>query len=220
MRKPKALLLDAGGVLYNHTGEYPRILSERIAEHLRALGANASSESVSRVLDEWRIDPNVQQDLFYASSLLLSEHGLLPTPGRAEALAEAIAATVVSTMILAPGAYELLSWAKKVGLLTAVVSNNWCRRCLYRALERDNVLHLLDALVTSDSVGFAKPHPAIYRAALGLLHVSPKDAVFIDDYKPNVESAQRLGIRAIHHNAAKPLYEYIPVISKLLFEVD
>jgi len=216
---PRALLLDAGGVLYHHTSDYPRVVFERAASHLRTLGASATPESVSRVLDNWRLDPHVQQDIFYAASLILSRHGLIPTPARAEALAETMADAVVSSMILAPGAGELLHWAKRVGLLVAVVSNNWCRVCLLRALTRDNIVHLVDALVSSDSVGFAKPHPAIYNAALGLLGVEPQYALFIDDYGPNVEAAKSLGIKAILHDG-RPLYEYIPVVSRLLLEVD
>ena len=39
----------------------------------------------------------------------------------------------------------------------------------------------LDAVVTSVEVGWRKPHPAIYAAALGRLEISPASAVFVGD---------------------------------------
>ncbi len=53
---------------------------------------------------------------------------------------------------------------------------------------------LLDAVVISGEVGGTKPDPAIYQIALEQLGVAPEEAVFVDDWKPNVEAARQLGM--------------------------
>lgn len=56
---------------------------------------------------------------------------------------------------------------------------------------------LLDAVVISGEVGVMKPDPAIYRIALERLGVAPEEAVFVDDWTPNVEAARQLGITGV-----------------------
>ncbi len=57
-----------------------------------------------------------------------------------------------------------------------------------------NLEPLLDAVVISGEEGVLKPDPAIYRVALERLGVAPEEAVFVDDWKPNVEAARQLGM--------------------------
>ncbi|MGQ9709556.1 MAG: HAD family hydrolase [Anaerolineae bacterium] len=61
---------------------------------------------------------------------------------------------------------------------------------------------LLDAVVISGEVGVLKPDPAIYRIALERLGVDPEEAVFVDDWGLNVESARRLGMSGVHFRGA------------------
>jgi epoxide hydrolase-like predicted phosphatase len=56
-----------------------------------------------------------------------------------------------------------------------------------------------DAVVISAEEGVMKPDPAIYRTALTRLGVGPQEAVFVDDFVENVQAAQALGLRAVHH---------------------
>ncbi len=61
------------------------------------------------------------------------------------------------------------------------------------------VEELFDFVVDSSEVGMRKPDPAIYHRALSLAGLEqPDKAVFIDDYKGNVEAAAALGIRGLH----------------------
>ncbi len=57
---------------------------------------------------------------------------------------------------------------------------------------------LLDAVVISGEVGVLKPDPAVYRLALERLDVAPGEAVFVDDWRPNVEGARQLGMIGVH----------------------
>jgi putative hydrolase of the HAD superfamily len=57
----------------------------------------------------------------------------------------------------------------------------------------------------SCDLGAMKPEPEYFERVLAALGVEPQDAGevgFVDDSLPNVETALRLGIRAVHHDPA------------------
>jgi len=59
----------------------------------------------------------------------------------------------------------------------------------------------------SYQIGFSKPDSRIYEHTLNLLPYDPQEIIFIDDKPPNVESAQKSGINAIHFTNHVKLYE-------------
>ena len=89
---------------------------------------------------------------------------------------------------------ELRSAGIRIGLLS-----NHSRELRQRLGDLEP---LLDAVVISGDVGVLKPDPAIYRLALERLDVAPEEAVFVDDWRPNVEGARRLGIPGVHFRGA------------------
>jgi HAD superfamily hydrolase (TIGR01509 family) len=56
---------------------------------------------------------------------------------------------------------------------------------------------LFDAVIVSAEVRMAKPEPAIFRAMLDKLTVTPGDAVMIDDNPANIAAAAALGMHTI-----------------------
>ncbi len=54
-----------------------------------------------------------------------------------------------------------------------------------------------DAILISAELGIIKPNPLIFQAAVQDLRVAPAEAVFIDDFEPNVVAAQGVGLHAI-----------------------
>jgi len=79
---------------------------------------------------------------------------------------------------------------------TALLSNAWsgARRAL---TEYFDCLHVFDHIVISAEVMLAKPDPAIYLEVLKRLAVEPYQAVFVDDLRENIETANRLGMHGI-----------------------
>jgi FMN phosphatase YigB (HAD superfamily) len=65
--------------------------------------------------------------------------------------------------------------------------------------------HQVRGSILSHVVGLRKPDPEIYRRALALSGTAPAETVFVDDLKPNVESARRLGMIAIQFRGAEDL---------------
>lgn len=63
----------------------------------------------------------------------------------------------------------------------AVVSNTNQAGLVQGHLAAMGIDRYLDAVVTSVEVGWRKPHPAIYAAALGRLEISPASAAFAGD---------------------------------------
>lgn len=55
-----------------------------------------------------------------------------------------------------------------------------------------------DHLVISAEVGIMKPHPEIFRLALEKCGCRAGEAIFIDDFIDNINSAQQIGMHAIH----------------------
>ena len=63
--------------------------------------------------------------------------------------------------------------------------------------ERYEFPSVVRGAILSHELGIRKPDPAIYRAAMKLSGTKPEETVFVDDLKPNVESAKKLGMIAI-----------------------
>jgi HAD superfamily hydrolase (TIGR01509 family) len=98
-----------------------------------------------------------------------------------------------------PETAAVLRALKERGLRLGAVSNTYqSRASLRRRLSEHGLLRYLDALVISSEVGLAKPHPAIFQAALEKLGVAASEAVFVGDMVwADVLGAQALGMRAV-----------------------
>ncbi len=84
---------------------------------------------------------------------------------------------------------------RRAGIRTGLMSNHPAR--LFRLLAEYGLMALFDTIVVSGEEGVVKPDPAIYRIALERLGVAPGEAVFVDDWEPNVEAARQLGMGGV-----------------------
>ncbi len=210
----RLLVLDYGYTLYRFSPAYPRLLHEALAEHLRSLGAEASAETVARVMDSWgegASRASVQRSVYHAAAVLLLSHGLRATPGRMRETALLIRRLVSSLAYPAPGARELLEWCRSRGVAVAILSNNWCGECIIDTLERDGLADYVDLVVSSDWVGYRKPLREALEEPLRLLGVEGSRAALIDDYREAVEAARGVYGLAVLHDGRR-LDEWIPVL--------
>ncbi len=53
--------------------------------------------------------------------------------------------------------------------------------------------------VFSSRVNLIKPDPAIFRVAAERFGIAPRESVFIDDFRPNIDAARALGWQALHY---------------------
>ena len=95
-----------------------------------------------------------------------------------------------------PDAAPALARLRRRGAALVAVSNWDCS--LPGVLERAGLRELLDGVVSSASVGTAKPDPAPFRAALALCAARPEDALHAgDSLELDVLGARRAGIEAV-----------------------
>jgi putative hydrolase of the HAD superfamily len=79
----------------------------------------------------------------------------------------------------------------------AVVTNTHDAKLVPGHLEAMGLLPSFDAVITSVEVGWRKPHPKIYAAAVDRLGIEASSAVFVGDtYRPDFLGPQQAGIRA------------------------
>jgi len=63
--------------------------------------------------------------------------------------------------------------------------------------EKFDIKYLFDFIFNSAEIGIAKPNPKVYHYVLENTKTDPKNCVFVDDSKKNVQAARKLGIRSI-----------------------
>ena len=89
-----------------------------------------------------------------------------------------------------------LAALRERGVRLVVVSNwDWS---LPQWIERAGLAELVDGVVSSAVVGFAKPAPEIFRVALDLAGVAPEEALHVgDSLTSDVEGARAAGVRGV-----------------------
>jgi HAD superfamily hydrolase (TIGR01509 family) len=96
----------------------------------------------------------------------------------------------------APDMNALVLRARRLGLRTVLLSNSWGNE-----YPRDGWDDMFDAVVISGEVGMRKPEERIYRFAAAQVDATAERCVFVDDLRPNVDAAVRLGMVGVHHQA-------------------
>lgn len=92
-----------------------------------------------------------------------------------------------------PGTPGALDRLRAAGIRLGVVSNSDGR--VEEALRAAGIFEAFEVIVDSQLVGFEKPDPRIFRAALDRMDVAPQDALYVGDiYEVDVVGARRAGI--------------------------
>ena len=76
-------------------------------------------------------------------------------------------------------------------------------------VDRLGIADLVDGVVNSARLGFAKPDPRIYLAAAELAGVAPRRCLFVDDSARNTEAARELGMSVLHFQGTQGLRELV-----------
>jgi putative hydrolase of the HAD superfamily len=118
----------------------------------------------------------------------------------AEACLRAYAWGAVPGTVVFPEAREaldlLVSRGLKLGIVTNAAQPMWLRDT---ELKGHGLLNYFpDCRISAADVGYLKPHPAIFEAALGRLGVTPDEAVFVgDNPTADIAGAQGAGMQAV-----------------------
>jgi len=98
-----------------------------------------------------------------------------------------------------PKAHEVLT-ELKTRYPMSIITNGF-PESQHRKMEASKLRQYFEHLIISEEVGFAKPHPGIFEAALALSGVSKEQVVMIgDNAHADIEGAQKAGIQTIWFN--------------------
>ena len=98
------------------------------------------------------------------------------------------------------GAAELLSRLKGRGLSVAIVTNNLTAE-QEQKIQRCGFGEHIDALITSEGTGIAKPDVGIFTAALSAIDVNAGEAVMVGDaWDTDIAGALAAGVRPVWFN--------------------
>ncbi|MDP2672298.1 MAG: HAD family phosphatase [Nanoarchaeota archaeon] len=100
--------------------------------------------------------------------------------------------------------FKKLFELKKRGYKIAVLSDQWFLS--KEALMPEKLYKTFDEVIVSCDVGIRKPNLKIYQLAAKKLNLSPKEILFIDNQKWNLEPAKKLGMKTILFKNNKQLF--------------
>lgn len=193
--KPRALLVDFGGVLTTDVFGSFRAFCE--AEGLPAEAireAFASEPEAQRLLValETGAIPEAEFDAGFAK-LLGGLHGVEVTPHE-------VVERMNGGLRLVDRMVEAIAGVRDSGVPTALVSNSMG----YGAYGLLDLEASFDVVILSGHVGVRKPSRRIYAAAAEALGVDPAECVLVDDLEQNLSGAARLGVVGILHHESDP----------------
>lgn len=83
--------------------------------------------------------------------------------------------------------------------------SNWNHETFQMAFQEFPFLRLFNGKIVSGEVKLAKPDPAIYELLLSTFKLNPRELLFIDDRRDNVQTAWDLGFNAVQFLSPRQL---------------
>ncbi len=210
----KAVLFDLDDTLLDWSGfsdEWPNFERQFLRRVFEYVGTGAhpipdfdafAADFRARMRDAWDsgrgtlVAPNLGVVLLQA----VEAAGVPAGTHEVRALLQAYQWTAVPGTVLFPEVPEVLTLLRDNGIKVAIVTNAGQPMWL-RDLEIDAhglLQHFPDVRISAADVGYLKPHPAIFQAALDALGITPDEGVFVGDNPvADVAGAQGAGMRAI-----------------------
>jgi len=96
-----------------------------------------------------------------------------------------------------PDALRFLEWCEEMGLPVVITTNTtYSREMISRMFSNIGLEKYVDRVVSSAEVGAAKPKPRIFREAVGMLGLDPKEVLHVGDkYVHDALGAYLAGLR-------------------------
>jgi epoxide hydrolase-like predicted phosphatase len=188
----KALIFDFGGVLMRTRSDHSRrALEQRLGLPLRSIEDRIFSSELSQRAQRGEIS----EAAFWQQ---IERELDLPRQGMSwlEFYREFFADDFLDEELVA------LIRSVRPTLKTGLISNAWdgLRELLH---TRAPIADAFDVLVISGEEKVMKPDPRLYRLALDRLGVQAAEAIFLDDFKPNIDAANALGLIGVHFRSSE-----------------
>lgn len=209
----EAIFFDLGDTLVDlgeGRGDYEARLAvrgARVYDALAALGAPVADRErfagalahASEAYYQAALAAQRGVDIFAALRWFLPCQGLPADEAWVRAGGEAFYAGAAAGPGLRQGARALLEALQAGGARLGVISNTLAPSAFMdRSLAGHGLLDFFPVRVYSSEVGVAKPHPAIFQAALAAARVTPGQAIYVGDrLHADVAGAQGAGLKAV-----------------------
>lgn len=110
-------------------------------------------------------------------------------------------------MVCYTGVREFIEWNKKQGKKIGVLTDYETQYQIVK-LKQLGILDHIDVIVTSEEVGIEKPSVQMFQTILHKLKLQPENVIMIgDNYKKDIEGANRMGIYGYHYTSFKEQHE-------------
>jgi FMN phosphatase YigB (HAD superfamily) len=214
MKTLEVALIDVGGTLWpnswplRETDGHGR--HQRVAAAMPGLTPSAAQALVEDLIQSSRIGDEARSittehtvvvpgaEVLVATSL--SRQGLPADAPSVARVRRAMAVPVADRLQPLPGAVELLSDIRSLGMRTVIASNTYWRdaESYWEDFRLLGMADYVDAIVTSVDAGHLKPHPAVFEMAMRAGGAAAERCVVIGNKEENdIEPALALGMRAI-----------------------
>ncbi|MGH2661211.1 MAG: HAD family hydrolase [Actinomycetota bacterium] len=206
-RRPRALVIDFGGVLTTSLGDAFRAFCRREGadyEHVRAKLRQAYGEADPESLVAKFETGRIGRDEFEAELATALSEGL-----ECPIDPHGLVARMIADLRMDERMVSAVRSARAQGIRTALLSNSWGVESYPHELLAD----LFDEVVISGQAGLRKPDPQAFRLAAERLGLPPEECVFVDDVRRNVDAAQAVGMRGLVHERAELT---VPALESLL----
>jgi FMN phosphatase YigB (HAD superfamily) len=207
-----AALIDVGGTLWPDgwpwVPEDQGVRTSRLRRALPGLEPEDAS-SLLRALDQSaaQLADSLEQDPDRYVADPLRGHRLEATAEQVAATVDAMCLPARSLVKLFPGAAGLLHAVRRAGLGCVIVSNTYWRTgaAMAHDFRELGVAEQIDAIVSSVDVGFRKPHPAMFEAAMAAAGAPAGACAMVGNSESkDVVPAKRLGMRTIRVAIEEP----------------
>ena len=174
----RAVLFDWGGTLVDFSWS-DELLAAGHRAGLRAIGREGEAGAFTSRFVDHLMPALVPGDDYTA----LLRRELRATDEEVDRFLDAEYDVWTPAHALLGSAHAMLEALRGRGLRLAVVANGWPEpaRLTRRRISELGVAERVDAVVLADEVGWRKPDPRIFDAALGVLGVAPGEALHVGD---------------------------------------
>lgn len=216
MNAPRAILFDFGGTLDADGVTW----KDRFRSMAGVAGPSERFDRAYYAADDALVG-TIPRDLSFRETVDRLSRNLVRELGwedhRAEPLAGLFFDASRSKAEASREILEQLSRRFRLGIVSNFYGN------LEQVCDDFGISKHVGVMVDSAVVGFEKPDPRIFRAALGALGVAPEQAIFVGDSLPrDMEGARGLGMAHVYVSPARgaasccPADPVIPGVSRLL----
>lgn len=199
-RSLQAIVFDYGNTLVEFSRHHVDHCDAALGQALRERFGPLDAERFHRLREASRMAPyrvgNRERGLAEISQeMVQSLYGRAPSAAELDFLVELRRRVFVEVVVAEPETLTTLR-ALRGRFRLAVVSNYPCGRSIRDSLVRVGIAPLLDAVVVSGELGYAKPHPAPFQAVCAALACDPGEVLFVgDNWLADVQGARRAGMQ-------------------------